>query len=102
MLTQYAADAAAMEAYLRQLGAHNSAWYAAFRQAFLDAMRHALTARQYEAIYRHCIEGISQREIARSWGISPAAVCMHIARGKRRLAVLLTYNLELRTAAREE
>lgn len=96
MLTMRMADAAAMQAYLQQIGGNNSALHAAFRTAFFAAMRDTLTARQYEALCLHYIGEKTQREIAALWGISPSAVCKHIKQAKRRLAVLLSYNLELR------
>ncbi|MBP3311614.1 MAG: sigma-70 family RNA polymerase sigma factor [Butyricicoccus sp.] len=96
MLTDRMADHAAMQAYLEDLGGDNSAWRAAFREAFFCAMRDALTERQYEALRLHFIEGKSQKEIAALWGVSPSAVCRHLARGKKRLRHLLSYNLEFR------
>ena len=50
MLTDYAADRAAMREYLQSLGGDNSAWRAAFRDAFFRAMRDTLTERQYQPL----------------------------------------------------
>lgn len=96
MLTQRMADRAAMRDYLVQLGGDNSAWRAAFRDAFFRAMRDTLTERQYQALRLHYLEGKSQKQIAELWGISPSAVCRHIKRARQRLSVMLSYNLEYR------
>jgi|MucameStandDraft_1065616.scaffolds.fasta_scaffold18918_5 RNA polymerase sigma factor (sigma-70 family) len=96
MLTQRQADHAAFEDYLQSLHGDNRAWRMAFRQAFFDAMRQQLTARQYEALRLHFLEGKSQRDIAQLWGVSPSVVCRHIKKAKHRLRVILSYNLELR------
>lgn len=95
-LTQAVAQRAACVEYLNALAGDNSAWRRAFRDAFLTAMRQELTARQYQALMLHYVENRSQRDIAAQWGISPSAVCRHIARGRRRLNRLLSYNLEYR------
>lgn len=96
MLTEYAADRAAMRSYLESLGGDNSAWRAAFRDAFFRAMRDTLTDRQYQALCMHYLDGKSQKQIAELWGISPSAVCRHIKRARQHLAVMLSYNLEYR------
>lgn len=96
MLTDRMADHAAMQQYLQDLSGDNSAWRAAFRAAFFRAMREALTQRQYDVLRLHYIEGLPQKEIAAQWGISPSAVCRHLARGKKKLRQLLSYNLEWR------
>ena len=43
------------------------------------------------------VEGLSGKEIAYKLGISQSAVSRHLTRGKKRLRVLLAYNLELRS-----
>ncbi|MGM9613606.1 MAG: RNA polymerase sigma factor [Butyricicoccus sp.] len=96
MLTERMANQAAMQTYLEDLGGDNRAWRTAFREAFFRAMRDTLTERQYEALRLHYLEGKSQKEIAALWGVSPSAVCRHLARGKKRLRHLLSYNLEFR------
>ena len=94
MLTAYAADRAAMREYLQSLGGDNSAWRAAFRDAFFRAMRDTLTERQYQALCMHYLDGKSQKQIAALWGVSPSAVCRHLKKARRRLAIMLSYNLE--------
>ena len=94
MLTDYAADRAAMREYLQSLGGDNSAWRAAFRDAFCRAMRDTLTERQYQALCMHYLDGKSQKQIAALWGVSPSAVCRHLKKARRRLAIMLSYNLE--------
>ena len=94
MLTDYAADRAAMREYLQSLGCDNSAWRAAFRDAFFRAMRDTLTERQYQALCMHYLDGKSQKQIAALWGVSPSAVCRHLKKARRRLAIMLSYNLE--------
>ena len=94
MLTDYAADRAAMREYLQSLGGDNSAWRAAFRDAFFRAMRDTLTERQYQALCMHYLDGKSQKQIAAPWGVSPSAVCRHLKKARRRLAIMLSYNLE--------
>lgn len=96
MLTDRAADRAAMQAYLQSVGGDNSAWRKAFRDAFFQAMRDTLTERQYQALCMHYLDGRSQKQIAALWGISPSAVCRHIQKARRKLAVMLSYNLEFR------
>ena len=94
MLTDYAADRAAMREYLQSLGGDNSAWRAAFRDAFFRAMRDTLTERQYQALCMHYLDGKSQKQIAALWGVSPSAVCRHLKKARRRLAIMLSDNLE--------
>ena len=94
MLTDYAADRAGMREYLQSLGGDNSAWRAAFRDAFFRAMRDTLTERQYQALCMHYLDGKSQKQIAALWGVSPSAVCRHLKKARRRLAIMLSYNLE--------
>ena len=94
MLTDYAADRAAMREYLQSLGGDNSAWRAAFRDAFFRAMRDTLTERQYQALCMHYLDGKSQKQIAALWGVSPSAVCRPLKKARRRLAIMLSYNLD--------
>lgn len=95
-LSERVESRAAYEQYLSALAEDDSAFRAAFRQAFFRALREALTRRQYEVLWAHEVEGLSGKEIAARLGISPSAVSRHLTRGKRRLRVLLEYNLELR------
>lgn len=91
------AEHAAFQGYVAQLGADDSAFRAAFRDAFFEAMQQELTARQYEVLLLNEVEGLSGKEIAHKLGISQSAVSRHLTRGKKRLRVLLSYNLALRS-----
>ena len=93
---EHRADHAAYEAYLASLGSDGSAFRASFRDAFFRALREELTGRQYEVLWLKEVEGLSGKEIAYKLGISQSAVSRHLTRGKKRLRVLLAYNLELR------
>ena len=93
---EWQADRAAYEQYVAELGADNRAFRAAFREAFFHALREQLTERQYEVLWMNEVEGLSGKEIAYKLGICPSAVSRHLTRGKKRLRVLLAYNLELR------
>lgn len=93
---EHRADHAAYEAYLASLGSDDSAFRASFRNAFFRALREELTGRQYEVLWLKEVEGLSGKEIAYKLGISQSAVSRHLTRGKKRLRVLLAYNLELR------
>lgn len=97
-LTEPALARASCERYLAELAEDNSLWRSAFREAFLSAMRNELTPRQFEALWRHCVQGEPQNQIARDWGVTPSAVCRHLSRGRRRLQRLLSYNLEYQQA----
>ncbi|MDY3618911.1 RNA polymerase sigma factor [Agathobaculum sp.] len=81
--------------YLATLAGDNSAFRQAFREAFFKAMRETLTSRQYEVLWLHEVEGLNGNEISYKLGISPSAVSRHLTRGKKRLRVLLSYNLQL-------
>ena len=93
---EHRADHAAYEAYLAPLGPDDSASRASSRDAFFRALREELTGRQYEVLWHKEVEGLSGKEIAYKLGISQSAVSRHLTRGKKRLRVLLAYNLELR------
>ena len=93
---EHRADHAAYEAYLASLGSDDSAFRASFRDAFFLSFREELTGRQYEVLWLKEVEGLSGKEIAYKLGISQSAVSRHLTRGKKRLRVLLAYNLELR------
>ena len=69
------ADRAAYEDYIAALAGDDSAFRAAFREAFFRALKEQLTGRQYEVLWLNEVEG---------------------TRGKARLRRLLAYNLELR------
>lgn len=95
-LSDQAADRAAYEGYMAELGTDDSAFRARFREAFFHALQEQLTARQYEVLWMSEVEGLSGKEIAYRLGISQSAVSRHLTRGKKRLRTLLAYNLELR------
>lgn len=97
LLSNAAADRAAYEGYLAQLGTDDSAFRRQFREAFFRALHEQLTARQYEVLWLSEVEGLSGKEISYKLGISQSAVSRHLTRGKKRLRVLLAYNLELRS-----
>ena len=90
-------ERAVYERYLASLAGDNSAFRAAFRDAFFHAMRETLTQRQYKVLWMSEVEGLSGKEIAGKLGISASAVSRHRTRGKKRLRQLLSYNLELRS-----
>ncbi|MGE4547947.1 MAG: sigma-70 family RNA polymerase sigma factor [Intestinibacillus sp.] len=92
-LSDAALEREALLRYEASAAGDNSAWRAAFRTAFFRAMQDELTARQHEALCLHYLEGLSQRQIAVRWGVSPSAVCRHLQRAKTRLRRLLAYNL---------
>lgn len=96
-LSDFGAERAAYRQYLHTLAADNSAFHHAFREAFFRAMREQLTARQFETLWAHEVEGKTGREIAELLGVSPSAVSRHLSRGRKRLRVLLAYNLQLQT-----
>ncbi len=96
VLSERAADYAAYQTYLTGVAGDDRAFREAFRAAFLDALRRQLTDRQYEVLWAHEVEGLSGKEIAGRMGISQSAVSRHLSRGRARLRVLLSYNLELR------
>lgn len=101
-LSDAAADRAAYADYVSALAGDDSAFRGAFREAFFRALREQLTPRQYEVLWACEVEGKSGRQTAKTLGISPSAVSRHLSRGKRRLRVLLSYNLELRHERFEE
>lgn len=92
-LSDAALEHAALLRYEEAAADDNSAWRAAFRAAFSRAMQEELTARQHDALCLHYLEGLSQRQIAVRWGITPSAVCRHLQRARARLHRLLAYNL---------
>lgn len=92
------ADRAAYEGYLAALASDDSAFRASFRDAFFHALKEQLTDRQYEVLWLREVEGLSGKQIAYKLGISQSAVSRHLTRGKKRLRVLLAYNLELRSS----
>ena len=96
MMTERQADRGAYEAYVAALSSDNSAFRAAFREAFFQALQEQMTPRQYEVLLLREVEGLSGKEIAGKLGISQSAVSRHLTRGKKRLRTLLAYNLELR------
>ena len=97
--SEQAANRAAYEQYIAELGTDDSAFRAKFREAFFHALQQQLTARQYEVLWMSEVEGLSGKEISYRLGISQSAVSRHLTRGKKRLRVLLSYNLDLRSNA---
>ncbi len=97
-----AADRAACARYFAACAGDNDAWRARFRDAFARALHNELTDRQREVLRLHYAEGLSGREIAARWGISPSAVSRHLARASARLRRMLAYNLEFQTNAWDE
>lgn len=95
-LSEQAAAYAAYDRYIAELGEDDSAFRAKFREAFFHALQEQLTARQYQVLWMSEVEGLSGKEIAYRLGISQSAVSRHLSRGKKRLRILLAYNLELR------
>lgn len=95
-LSEASAERAAYEGYLAQLAGDDSSFRQAFREAFLQALHEQLTPRQYEVLWLREVEDLSGKEIAYKLGVSQSAVSRHLARGKKRLRVLLSYNLDLR------
>lgn len=96
VLSDRAAAHAAYTQYLTAQAGDDGAFRAAFREAFFRALHEALTPRQYEVLWAHEVEGLSGKEIAARLCISQSAVSRHLTRGKKRLRLLLSYNLELR------
>ena len=97
-----AADRTACARYFAACAGDNAAWRARFRDAFARALRDELTNRQREALWLHYVEGLSGREIAARWGVSPSAVSRHLARASTRLRRMLAYNLEFQSKAWDE
>ena len=77
------ADRAAYEDYIAALAGDDSAFRAAFREAFFRALKEQLTGRQYEVLWLNEVEGLSGKEIAYKLGISQSAVSRHLTRGRR-------------------
>lgn len=94
---EIALDQRSAEVYFARAAQDNSAFRAAFRRAFCSAVRDTLTARQFQTLWAHAVEGKSGVQIARQLGVSPSAVSRHLQRGKRRLRRLLSYNLKLQS-----
>ena len=68
--------------------ADNSAELRAMRSAALAALDR-LTDRQRSAIELHFLSGMSQREIAALWGVTPSAVCHLLDRAYARMRRLI-------------
>ena len=92
-----AADGAGCEGVGGQRGPGDGAFRRQCREACFRALHEQLTARQYEVLWLSEVEGLSGKEISYKLGISQSAVSRHLTRGKKRLRVLLAYNLELRS-----
>lgn len=97
MLSEGMANHAALRQYLLEISEDNSTWKNSFRQMFYRAMRDVLTSRQYDVLMLYYVQGLRQNQIAARWGVSPSAVSKHLKRARKRLTVMLAYNLEFQT-----
>ena len=97
MLSEGMANHAALRQYLLEISEDNSTWKNSFRQMFHRAMRDVLTSRQYDVLMLYYVQGLRQNQIAARWGVSPSAVSKHLKRARKRLIVMLAYNLEFQT-----
>lgn len=100
--TGAAADRAACARYFAACAGDNTAWRTRFRAAFARALRDELTGRQQEVLQLHYAQGLSGREIAARWGVSPSAVSRHLTRARAKLQRMLAYNLEFQSNAWDE
>ena len=57
-------------------------------------MAETLTRHQYQVCVLNLLEGMTQKEIAEIFGISPSAVSRSISSGQRRLRKALGYHFE--------
>lgn len=92
-----ALDRAAMAKYISDLHGDNSEFRKAFRIAFFKAMRDSLTERQYNCMIEYYINGKKEKEIAEEWGVSISCISRHLKRGRKRLRILLSYNLHFQS-----
>lgn len=60
----------------------------------LSCMAETLTRHQYQVCVLNLLEGMTQKEIAEIFGISPSAVSRSISSGQRRLRKALGYHFE--------
>ncbi len=64
------------------------------RRQLLSCMAETLTSHQYQVCVLNLLEGMTQKEIADIFGISPSAVSRSISSGQRRLRKALGYYFE--------
>ncbi len=64
------------------------------RRQLLSCMAETLTRHQYQVCVLNLLEGMTQKEIAEIFGISPSAVSRSISSGQRRLRKALGYHFE--------
>lgn len=64
------------------------------RRQLLSCMAETLTSHQYQVCVLNLLEGMTQKEIADIFGISPSAVSRSISSGQRRLRKALGYHFE--------
>ena len=64
------------------------------RRLLLSCMAETLTSAQYQVCVLNLLEGMTQKEIAEIFGISPSAVSRSISSGQRRLRKALGYHFE--------
>lgn len=66
-LSEQAANRAAYEQYIAELGTDDSAFRAKFREAFFHALQQQLTARQYEVLWMSEVEDFPARRSPTGW-----------------------------------
>lgn len=64
------------------------------RRQLLLCMAETLTRHQYQVCVLNLLEGMTQKEIADIFGVSPSAVSRSISSGQRRLRKALGYHFE--------
>lgn len=64
------------------------------RRQLLLCMAETLTRHQYQVCVLNLLEGMTQKEIADIFGISPSSVSRSLAAGQRRLRRALGYTFE--------
>lgn len=64
------------------------------RRQLLSCMAETLTRHQYQVCVLNLLEGMTQKEIAEIFGISPSAVSRSLSAGQRRLRKALGYHFE--------
>lgn len=66
----------------------------ALRRQLLSCMAETLTSHQYQVCVLNLLEGMTQKEIADIFNISPSSVSRSLAAGQRRLRRALGYEFE--------
>lgn len=64
------------------------------RRRLLSCMAETLTRHQYQVCVLNLLEGMTQKEIADIFSISPSAVSRSLSSGQRRLRKALGYHFE--------